>query len=389
MRIKDVLEVGTGSYHTPPDYYGGTERVVTNIANGLKNTGIRVQILDYSYRTGRVDPERIFLHVPLHINPRFNTIIGNFDSLLFSISLFVNATSKKLNLGRYDVIHCHKFFPALFSQIASYSYHLKNRPIVVYSNHDPNLVDSKGISLSKRIILFAALIVLSKLVRCITFETLSSSRNAPVAAKSSYFILQNPIDVRLYSGNGTENAGDILYVAKISRVKRQAELIKAFVGVQKMVPNARLMLIGGVEDRGYFEELMKTIDRQNLGSYIIHYQKLPATSLVRLYKSVAINVSLSLTAGTDLSVREGLAAGAATVAPNIPPVAEFLTHSKHALLVDPNNAIEVSEAIIRLLRDSSLRAQLQRSGNAVAEEVLSTTSVANRFVEKISPLLDQ
>ena len=84
-----------------------------------------------------------------------------------------------------------------------------------------------------------------------------------------------------------------------------------------------------------------------------------------------------------MSVREGLAAGAATIAPEITPVKEFLRNGVDALLVDPTDIADISQAMLRLLHDAELRARVQTNGNRIVKEKIDKSSVARKLVDEL------
>ena len=384
MRIKRILEVGTGAYHTPPTGYGGTERIIANLAMGLKEIGIDTSILDYTTSNSPVDHDRLLLKVPFHFNPRYNALLGNVDALIFGLCLFLSSVNKRLTLAPYDVIHCHKFLLSFFALLATHRHKSYARPIIVYSNHDPNLACVRTLSLPKRIVLSLTLVCAAKLVDYITFETRSSLENAPELTETiPHFVLQNPIDVSLYSGPRLGEVPNVLYVAKISRVKGQVELIKAFAKLNSMVPGVTLTLVGGPVEISYLDDMQKEIAINGLQHAVKWSPALSKEVLLRLYKTSAVNISLSATAGTDLSVREGLAAGAATIAPEITPVKEFLRNGVDALLVDPTDIADISQAMLRLLHDAELRARVQTNGNRIVKEKIDKSSVARKLVDEL------
>jgi glycosyltransferase involved in cell wall biosynthesis len=70
----------------------------------------------------------------------------------------------------------------------------------------------------------------------------------------------------------------------------------------------------------------------------------------------------------SMSVIEALQAGVATVATGVDGIPEDLTHDRSALLVRPNDAVELSAAIRRVLEDQELRSRLARGARAVFTE---------------------
>ena len=176
-----------------------------------------------------------------------------------------------------------------------------------------------------------------------------------------------------------------MYVAKICRIKRQLELIRAFSDLKQRVSSASLLLVGGIDEAKYYEAIKREVARRGISTSVIFAPHVSQKALVSIYKSAAINISLSLTAGTDMGLREGLAACTASIVPNMPAVKEFLANQKSAVLVNPVDQTEITFALHQLLTDTVLRMRIQQEGTRVAE-TFDRDYVAKRFLREINDI---
>jgi peptidoglycan/LPS O-acetylase OafA/YrhL len=80
-----------------------------------------------------------------------------------------------------------------------------------------------------------------------------------------------------------------------------------------------------------------------------------------------------------LAVVEALAAGVAVITTPVGAVPEFLQDGVSALLVRPGAPAELAGAILRLLDDAGLRAEIARAGQAVFCERLDIAGIAGRI----------
>ncbi|MFA5564378.1 MAG: glycosyltransferase family 4 protein [Acidimicrobiia bacterium] len=84
---------------------------------------------------------------------------------------------------------------------------------------------------------------------------------------------------------------------------------------------------------------------------------------------------------------EGMAAGTPTVASNLPGYRNVARPDKDALLVPPGDAQALAEAILRVLKDSSLAEELTRAGLARAQ-TFSMESLARQYLRIFNELVD-
>jgi glycosyltransferase involved in cell wall biosynthesis len=89
--------------------------------------------------------------------------------------------------------------------------------------------------------------------------------------------------------------------------------------------------------------------------------------LADLFRAADITVSVAKSDSSPRSVWEAMAAGSATVVSDLPWVHELLQNERDTLVVDPNpDALE--SALVRLIRDDSLRSSLVASARQVVEQ---------------------
>jgi glycosyltransferase involved in cell wall biosynthesis len=86
---------------------------------------------------------------------------------------------------------------------------------------------------------------------------------------------------------------------------------------------------------------------------------------------------------------EALASGRAAVASAVDGTPEIVVHEKTGLLVSPGNPAELSEALVRLLADSSLRAKLGAAGVRWVNETFSDTRQVDATEQLYLDLIDR
>jgi glycosyltransferase involved in cell wall biosynthesis len=110
----------------------------------------------------------------------------------------------------------------------------------------------------------------------------------------------------------------------------------------------------------------------------IHYHQRP-TNLSKLYNAHAVFMSASLGEGWALPPGEAMASGCAVVCTAIGGHADYAIHEQTALLVPPENATALADAVQRLFDQETLRFQLATN----AEKFMGTEFNWNRSVHTL------
>lgn len=148
----------------------------------------------------------------------------------------------------------------------------------------------------------------------------------------------------------------IVSVAGISNRKGMYELIDAFNELSERYPTAHLYLVGGGSDE---EAAIVAHAQQSPGAARIHFEAFRPDP--RTYMTAAdVFVLASRREAFGLALIEARAAGCAIVATNVDGIPEIVEHGMTGLLVPPNDASSLAQAIKQLLDDADLRMQFQQ-----------------------------
>ena len=155
----------------------------------------------------------------------------------------------------------------------------------------------------------------------------------------------------------------IVACGRMTEQKGFSYLLESFAHVRRHVP-ARLWIIGEGEERG----ALKTQARR-LG--VSDYLWMPGfkKNPYRYMAAADVFALSSLWEGFGNVVVEAMACGAPVVATDCPHgPAEIIDEGNSGLLVPPADAQALADALLRVLRDSSMRDRLSRSGRKRAED---------------------
>ncbi|MEH2394495.1 MAG: glycosyltransferase family 1 protein [Nostoc sp.] len=156
----------------------------------------------------------------------------------------------------------------------------------------------------------------------------------------------------------------LLFISTIEPRKNINTIISAFnfLKEQYKIPH-QLILIG---KKGWNYEPVFAAIENSLWANKIHHLNYLSNELVALFYSKAdVFVYPSYYEGFGLPVLEAMTLGAAVISSNTSSIPEVTGDA--AILVDPNNPIQLAEAILKVISDSQLRQELINKGKARAK----------------------
>ena len=119
----------------------------------------------------------------------------------------------------------------------------------------------------------------------------------------------------------------------------------------------KFVIVGDGELREELEDYTKKLGIANDIIFTGFRQDLP-----KIYSDLDIVALTSLNEGTPVSVIEAMAAGKPVVATNVGGVSSIVKNNINGFLVNPQDVQALSDAIMKLLKDSDLRQKMGREG---------------------------
>jgi len=184
-----------------------------------------------------------------------------------------------------------------------------------------------------------------------------------------------------YTGNDVRKR-QIICVARIAPVKGIHDLIMAFHIASKRVPGWRLIIVGPIEDRQYYEYLQNLIKKFNLENGVSFTGMVNDEELARIYAESLVFVLPSYHEGFSIARVEALAYGL--------PVITTETGGSEVvrgcgLVVKPGDVYGLAKALEDLMSNEELRAKLS---NLALDRAKSLTwrSIAERIIKIIESL---
>lgn len=263
---------------------------------------------------------------------------------------------------KVDLVHLNTLTP--FCKYAGIAARLLGVPVIWFVRENPL------ISRSKRLRFW-----LTKLASRIVFvDRDTRDKLLPGGAAE---VIYNGVDLEAFrpfrqtssfrSSLGLGNA-DILigYTGLITERKGVLTLIEAFALLKKRYKNTKLAIIGGSKknDSAYAEIVQRAVISLGLQHDILFPGLM--TDIRPALSGIDIGVLLSKEERCSRSLLEYIACGIPVVATRVGGTPEIIKDGINGLLVEPENAAQAAEALMKLVEDTGLRRRMGASGREIA-----------------------
>ena len=382
----------------PATQFGGIVFLAVDLAQEISEMGHNVTIyttdLDFSNGSNKFNKK-------LPRIEKFEKFLINRTHVWFSLKLFfVNTSmSKEIENDKPDIIHTIGL--RSFQSIIAWRVSKKlNIPLVVsdqggLTTH-PFLAES-GFFLKtlykiqdffiKKIINDASVISVANEYEQKIFSSLNK--------KSRIEIIRNGVNLKkLVSKHNFKekyqiNSNFILFVGRFSKSKGIETLINAFSIVKNELKDSNIHLVIMGVDFGYQAEMEKLIKKLNLSEEIKVIKNPPRDDVISAYGESEFLVLPSQWELSPLVPLESFAFKKPVISTNSHGIPYTVQNNKNGILVEPENSLELSNAIVKLLNDSKLREKLGLSGYNFVNEECNCVSMAKNSLKLYEDILEE
>lgn len=213
---------------------------------------------------------------------------------------------------------------------------------------------------------------------------------AELSGKPNYRIA-NPIADDFFSIEHPENTVNrhplILWAGQISERKNVTELVQAFASVASRLPEARLMLIGGIADSRYFQRIQSIVVGKRLEGKIRITGHISQTELLQAYAQAAILVLPSIEETAAMVLAQAMAGGKPVVATRVGGIPWMVEDGVTGYLVDVGDTKGMADRLVELLQDGTKRREMGQAARQVARQRFAADRVAEKTMQAYRDLL--
>ncbi len=174
-------------------------------------------------------------------------------------------------------------------------------------------------------------------------------------------------------------------VGRLTRWKGHKEFLKAAARVAEQMENTKFLVIGDTTfgDPRFKDELIRLVKTLKLESRVIFTGARNDIPALLRAMDVLVHASI-LPEPFGLVIIEGMAAGVPVIAADQGGPREIISEGEDGFLVDPHKTNELAQAIIRLLRDESLRKRISEAARKKVEKHFTVDNFVRRFAQLYS-----
>lgn len=172
--------------------------------------------------------------------------------------------------------------------------------------------------------------------------------------------IPNTIELELYEDSVKEfKIPKLLWVRSFAKIYNPVMAVKVLLKIKKEYPEAQLCMVGPKKDESY-SKTVKFAQKNNVE--VIFTGKLTKPEWISLSKDYNIFINTTHFDNTPISVIEAMALGLPVVSTNVGGIPYLLEHNTNALLINDNDAADMTKQIKRILSEPDLASALSCNG---------------------------
>lgn len=246
------------------------------------------------------------------------------------------------------------------------------------------LQEGKDLQRQSLLIRVFRLVVLARVTRVTAIST-SLATYARRYTSAPIDIIPNGVDTKAFAASGPRVYGHtIVSVSRLVPKNGVIYLIRALPHVLRVVPDARLVLIGDGPLRSSLELL--AADLHVVGA-VTFVGSVPHADLPHALEQANVFVRPSLSEGLGTAFLEAMAAGLPIIGSRVGGIQDFLQHEKTGLVCVPNDPEDIARQIIRVFQDEAFASRLADQGRALVQQRYDWEHVAHMMADVYDQLV--
>src|SRR3989338_8198465 len=151
-----------------------------------------------------------------------------------------------------------------------------------------------------------------------------------------------------------------IFIGRLVRGKNVEDVIQAFAEIKKSLKDARLWIVGRMQDKKYYSGLTSLVKKLSLSDAVDFPGFVSEGEKISLLKRCYLLLHASVSEGWGLVVTEAAACGTPAVVYNVPGLSQSVTDKKTGLICTSNHPSEMAKLVLKLMNNKKLYRQLQK-----------------------------
>tara|TARA_B110001454_G_scaffold59287_1_gene58000 strand:+ start:1804 stop:2985 length:1182 start_codon:yes stop_codon:yes gene_type:complete len=177
----------------------------------------------------------------------------------------------------------------------------------------------------------------------------------------------------------------ILFVGRFNKVKGIDILLEAWALINKKIQNTKLVIMG--VDFGFELEMYKMIDDLKIKDNVIVIKNPPREDVLAAYATCKFLVLPSRWELSPLTPLEGFAYRKPTISTTAHGIPYTITNNENSILVEPDNSLQLSKAILELLENENLISTYGNAGYDLVHEVCNSKKMSENILKIYQEIL--
>ena len=374
--------------HIFTDYFsphlgGGVEQVVLELGRRFVTRGHEVTV--FTFNTDRAPKHEVLDGIKVY---RSNVLqLTRLTGLQFSISLHLFRLALRIaRMEPPDIIHAHNLF--FWSSIVAVAESLFLKRPLITTLHIGSATDLGGLA-QKLVVAYEATVgrAILKSSSGVIAVSKKVSEHAQLLGVPSQelWTIPNGVDTTRFRPAArpilSSDTPVVVFVGRLIINKGPQFVIEAALYVLQQYPGTRFVMVGDGPLRKSLKDRVRELGLEQAFEFLGLRRDIP-----EILQKADILVRPSLLEGMPLTVLEGMACGLPIVATPISGTAELVRHEETGLLVRPSDAMDLADALIRVIGNPGLARQMGDRGRSLVEDGFSWDVVADRTLDLYSRL---
>jgi len=181
----------------------------------------------------------------------------------------------------------------------------------------------------------------------------------------------------------------ILFVGRFSLVKGVDILLRSYESIADKLRESKTKLVIMGVDFGFEEKMLQMIKELKIDDIIMVIKKPPRIDIISAYHACEFLVLPSRWELSPLTPLEGFAFKKAVISTTAHGIPHTITNGENSILVTPEDHIELSKAILKLLNDNMMRDSLGQAGYKLVLEQCNSKKMAEKTLEIYKDILNR